>query len=192
MNVLTSSSPASGSCSPGGRPTQRMTPHSGGFSLTSTIDPTSNPGWPCGGDGALWRGVAAGGRSSGCSPITEPAERERGPWLMLPLGPTFRLKLKGREWNLLSLDSEVVVGGARDGDELGLKSGGVSVRDLAGSSPTVKKQGHRNERLHWNVMMTRWCISVEDQELIIQSEFIWDNHSYCYELIINSLNGVLN
>lgn len=152
MNLLTSSRPASGSCRPGGRPTQRMTPHSGGFSLTSTIDPTSNPGWPCGGDGGLWTGVVAGGRISCCSPITEPADRERGPWLMLPLGPTLRLKLKGREWNLLSVGSEGVVGRAREGDELGLKSGGMSVRDLAGSSPTVKKQSQRNERLYQEVL----------------------------------------
>lgn len=66
---------------------------------------------------------------------------------MLPLGPTLRLKLKGREWNLLSLDREEVVGGAREGDEAWLKSGGVSVKDLAGSSPTAKKQIQRNKML---------------------------------------------
>ena len=59
---------------------------------------------------------------------------------MLPLGPLLRFRLKGSEWNLLSLDSEVAVDGARGGGEAWLKSGGVSVRDLAGSSPTDRRQ----------------------------------------------------
>ncbi len=91
---------------------------------------------------------------------------------MLTLEPTLWLKLKGREWNLLSLDSEEVVGGgAREGDELGLKSGGVSVRDLAGSSPTIKKQSKRNKRLYQEVMITM-MISVEDQALLNQNKLI--------------------
>lgn len=55
---------------------------------------------------------------------------------MLSMGPVFRFRLKGREWNLLSLDNEAE-GGALEGGEDWLKSGGVSVSDLAGSSPTA-------------------------------------------------------
>lgn len=58
---------------------------------------------------------------------------------MLSMGPVFRFKLKGREWNLLSLDNEAE-GGAREGGEDWLKSGGVSVSDLAGSSPTAEEK----------------------------------------------------
>ena len=85
-----------------------------------------------------------GGRS-GCSPITDPTDRELGPWLMLPLGPGLRLRLKGSEWNLLSLDSEPGAG-TLDGGEAWLKSGGVSVRDLAGSSPTDGRTDGRTGR----------------------------------------------
>lgn len=81
---------------------------------------------------------AAGDKASGCSPITDWTERDKGPWLMLSLGPVFLFKLKGREWNLLSLDNEAE-GGALEGGEDWLKSGGVSVSDLAGSSPTVRE-----------------------------------------------------
>lgn len=133
---LTSSSPAKGSSSPGGRPTQRMTPHRGGFSLTSTREPTSRPGCPRGGVEGRGEGGAAGDGGSGCSPITDWTESDRGPWFMLSMGPVFLFRLKGSEWNLLSLDSEVE-GGALEGGEDWLKSGGVSVRDLAGSSPTA-------------------------------------------------------
>ena len=84
-----------------------------------------------------------GGRS-GCSPITDPTDRELGPWLMLPLGPGLRFRLKGSEWNLLSLDSEPGAG-TLEGGEAWLKSGGVSVRDLAGSSPTDGR-GERQPR----------------------------------------------
>lgn len=132
---LTSSSPAKGSSKPGGKPTQRMTPQRGGFSFTSTREPTSSPGCPRGGVEGLGEGGAAGDVGSGCSPITDWTERERGPWLMLSMGPVFRFRLKGREWNLLSLDIEAG-GGALEGGEDWLKSGGVSVSDLAGSSPT--------------------------------------------------------
>lgn len=55
---------------------------------------------------------------------------------MLSVGPVLRFRLKGSEWNLLSLDNEEE-GGALEGGEDCLKSGGVSVSDLAGSSPTV-------------------------------------------------------
>lgn len=55
---------------------------------------------------------------------------------MLSMGPVLRFRLKGKEWNLLSLDNEAA-GGALDGGEDWLKSGGVSVSDLAGSSPTA-------------------------------------------------------
>ena len=85
-----------------------------------------------------------GGRS-GCSPITDPTDREFGPWLMLPLGPGLRFRLKGSEWNLLSLDSEPG-GGTLEGGEAWLKSGGVSVRDLAGSSPTDGTGGGRERQ----------------------------------------------
>lgn len=142
-HTLTSSRPARGSCSPGGRPTQRITPQRGGFSFTSTSDPTSNPGWPLGGDGGLGEGAVDRGGASCCSPMTDWTDSESGPWLMLPLGPLLRLKLKGSEWNLLSLDSEGVVGGALGGGEAWLKSGGVSVRDLAGSSPTERWREQR-------------------------------------------------
>ena len=75
---LTSSRPARGSSRPGGRPTQRMTPHRGGFSFTSTREPTSSPGTPRGGLGG--RGdEGGGGEGSGCSPITDWTERESGP-----------------------------------------------------------------------------------------------------------------
>lgn len=57
---------------------------------------------------------------------------------MLSTGPDFLFRLKGSEWNLLSLDKEVEeVGGALEGGGDWLKSGGVSVSDLAGSSPTA-------------------------------------------------------
>lgn len=68
---LTSSSPARGSSRPGGRPTQRMTPHRGGFSFTSTREPTSRPGCPLGGVCGRGEGGAAGDGGSGCSPITD-------------------------------------------------------------------------------------------------------------------------
>lgn len=123
-----------------------MTPHSGGFSFTSTREPTSRLGCPRGGVGGRGDG-GAGGEGSGCSPITDWTERERGPWLMLPLGPVLRLRLKGNEWNLLSLDSEAE-GGALEGGEAWLKSGGVSVRDLAGSSPTAA-ENERPTKLHF-------------------------------------------
>lgn len=58
---------------------------------------------------------------------------------MLSMGPVFRFRLKGREWNLLSLDNEAE-GGALEGGEDWLKSGGVSVSDLAGSSPTAREK----------------------------------------------------
>ena len=66
---------------------------------------------------------------------------------MLPLGPVLRLRLKGSEWNLLSLDKEVE-GGALGG-EAWLKSGGVSVRDLAGSSPT---EGEKQTKNHLSLL----------------------------------------
>ncbi|KAF3832320.1 hypothetical protein F7725_025985 [Dissostichus mawsoni] len=134
--LLTSSSPASDSSRPGGRPTQRMTPHRGGFSFTSTREPTSRPGCPRGGVEGLGEGGAAGDGGSGCSPITDCTDSDRGPWLMLSMGPVLRFRLKGSEWNLLSVDS-VAEGGAREGGGDWLKSGGVSVSDLAGSSPTT-------------------------------------------------------
>jgi len=135
--ALTSSSPARGSSRPGGRPTQRMTPHRGGFSFTSTREPTSRPGWPRErGVAGCGDGGATGDGGSGCSPITDCTESERGPWLMLSMGPAFLFRLKGSEWNLLSLDSEAG-GGALEGGEAWLESGGVSVSDLAGSSPTA-------------------------------------------------------
>ena len=56
---------------------------------------------------------------------------------MLSMGPVLRFRLKGSEWNLLSLDNEAE-GGALEGGEDWLKSGGVSVSDLAGSSPTAE------------------------------------------------------
>lgn len=59
-----------------------------------------------------------------------------GPWLMF--SGVLRFRLKGSEWNLLSLDSEEEAG-ALEGGEDWLNSGGVSVRDLAGSSPTAGK-----------------------------------------------------
>lgn len=59
-----------------------------------------------------------------------------GPWLIF--SGVLRFRLKGSEWNLLSLDSEVA-GGALDGGGDWLNSGGVSVSDLAGSSPTRKQ-----------------------------------------------------
>lgn len=65
---------------------------------------------------------------------------------MLSTGPDFLFRLKGSEWNLLSLDKEEeeVVGGALEGGGDWLKSGGVSVSDLAGSSPTGgEKTGER-------------------------------------------------
>lgn len=62
---------------------------------------------------------------------------------MLSMGPGFRFRLKGSEWNLLSLDSEAE-GGAREGGEDWLKSGGVSVSDLAGSSPTVGRAAKKD------------------------------------------------
>lgn len=136
---LTSSRPASGSSRPGGRPTQRMTPHRGGFSFTSTRDPTSKPGCPRGGVEGRGEGGAAEEGDSDCSPITDWTESDRGPWLMLSIGPGLRLRLKGSEWNLLSLDNEPE-GGALDGGEDWLKSGGVSVSDLAGSSPTAREK----------------------------------------------------
>lgn len=139
MLLLTSSRPARGSGSPGGRPTQRMTPHRGGFSFTSTNEPTSRPGCPRGGVVGRGEGGAAGDVGSSCSPITDCTDSDRWPWLMLSTGPVFRFRLKGSEWNLLSLDKEEEeVGGAREGG-VGdwLKSGGVSVSDLAGSSPTA-------------------------------------------------------
>lgn len=55
---------------------------------------------------------------------------------MLPLGPVLRFRLNGREWNLLSLVKDAD-GGALEGGEDWLKSGGVSVSDFAGSSPTA-------------------------------------------------------
>lgn len=58
---------------------------------------------------------------------------------MLSMGPVLRFRLKGREWNLLSLDNEAE-GGALEGGEDWLKSGGVSVSDLAGSSPTAENK----------------------------------------------------
>lgn len=72
---------------------------------------------------------------SGCSPITDWTDSESGPWLMLSMGPVFLFRLKGREWNLLSLDNEEEAGALEGGGDW-LKSGGVSVSDLAGSSPT--------------------------------------------------------
>lgn len=67
---------------------------------------------------------------------------------MLSTGPDFLFRLKGSEWNLLSLDKEEEeVGGALEGGGDGLKSGGVSVSDLAGSSPTGgEKTGERVNR----------------------------------------------
>lgn len=58
---------------------------------------------------------------------------------MLSMGPVLRFRLKGSEWNLLSLDSEDE-GGALEGGDDWLKSGGVSVSDLAGSSPTAEEK----------------------------------------------------
>lgn len=141
---LTSSSPARGSSRPGGSPTQRMTPQSGGFSFTSTSEPTSSPSCPLGGVGGRGEGGAAGDVGSGCSPITDCTERDSGPWLMLSMGPGFRFRLKGKEWNLLSLGNEAG-GGALEGGGDWLKSGGVSVRDLAGSSPTEDKKTQSKE-----------------------------------------------
>lgn len=129
-----------------------MTPHRGGFSFTSTREPTSRPGTPpppreLGGEGGRGEGGVGDGGSGICicicSPITDCTERERGPWLMLPLGPVLRLRLKGREWNLLSLDKEAE-GGALGGGVASLKSGGVSVRDLAGSSPTAEENNRQS------------------------------------------------
>lgn len=137
FTCLTSSRPAKGSSRPGGRPTQRITPHKGGFSFTSTREPTSKPGSPRGGVGGRGDGGATGIGGSGCSPITDWTEREMGPWLMFSLGTVLRFRLNGSEWNLLSLDREEV-GVALEGGEDWLNSGGVSVRDLAGSSPTAK------------------------------------------------------
>lgn len=139
---LTNSSPAKGSSRPGGRPTQRITPQSGGFSFTSTSEPTSS--CPLGGVGGRDEGGAAGDVGSDCSPITDCTDRDRGPWLMLSIGPGFRFRLKGKEWNLLSLDNEAG-GGALEGGGDWLKSGGVSVRDLAGSSPTEDKKTQSKE-----------------------------------------------
>lgn len=70
---------------------------------------------------------------------------------MLSMGPGFRFRLKGREWNLLSLDNEAE-GGALEGGEDWLKSGGVSVSDLAGSSPTGGEKTKSKLKVHFTVM----------------------------------------
>lgn len=147
---LTSSSPAKGSSRPGGRPTQRITPQSGGFSFTSTSEPTSSPSCPLGGVGGRGEGGPAGDVGSDCSPITDCTDRDRGPWLMLSMGPGFRFRLKGKEWNLLSLGNEAG-GGALEGGGDWLKSGGVSVRDLAGSSPTEDKKTQSKKHQHQHI-----------------------------------------
>ena len=69
------------------------------------------------------------------------------------MGPVFRFRLKGREWNLLSLDNEAE-GGALEGGEDWLKSGGVSVSDLAGSSPTAGKKPQTKFNVYITVQNT--------------------------------------
>lgn len=71
---------------------------------------------------------------------------------MLSMGPGFRFRLKGREWNLLSLDNEAE-GGALEGGEDWLKSGGVSVSDLAGSSPTEGEKTESKRKVDFTVIV---------------------------------------
>lgn len=75
---------------------------------------------------------------------------------MLSMGPVFRFRLKGREWNLLSLVNEEV-GGALEGGEDWLKSGGVSVSDLAGSSPTAVEKPKIKVSVHSTEQNTFYC-----------------------------------
>lgn len=70
---------------------------------------------------------------------------------MLSMGPVFRFRLKGSEWNLLSLDNDAE-GGALEGGEDWLKSGGVSVSDLAGSSPTADEKTESKLKVHFTVI----------------------------------------
>lgn len=56
---------------------------------------------------------------------------------MLPLVLGIFVRLKGKEWNLFSLDKEFMEGGCGGGDECP-KSEDISVSDFAGSSATMR------------------------------------------------------
>lgn len=84
-------------------------------------------------DGLSWLAVVF------TSPMTDWTDKDRGLCPIVPLVLDAFVKLKGREWNLFSVDTEFVKGGCSGGEECPNPED-ESVSDFAGSSATVNNQ----------------------------------------------------